>query len=89
MIKADNSLNGIGRWLLSDDAKNLIFLEACAASDLISDVFGYHVVQLGGYYPTKIMALSRIQHKILASLPGSTCSSSDLSSQNNPPKILT
>ncbi len=78
MIKADNSLNGMSRWLSSDDAKNLIFLETEAASDLISDVFGYHVVQLGGHYPTKIMALSRVQHKILASLPGTNSSSSDL-----------
>tara|TARA_B100000579_G_C22812838_1_gene846172 strand:- start:663 stop:1415 length:753 start_codon:yes stop_codon:yes gene_type:complete len=79
MIKTDNSLNGISQWFLSDDAKNLIFLETNAATDLISDVFGYHVVQLGDYYPTKIMALSRIQHKILAGLSGTIRSPSDLS----------
>ena len=78
MFKADNSLEGISRWLSSDDAKNLIVLETSAASDLISNVFGYHVVQIGDFYPTKIMALSRIQHKILAGLPGTICSPSDI-----------
>ena len=78
MIKADNSLNGISRWLSSDEAKNLIFLENRAAADFFLDVFGYYMVQLGDYYPTEIMASTRIQHKIVVGLSGTICSPSDL-----------
>ncbi len=78
MIKADNSLNGISRWLSSDEAKNLIFLENRAAADFFLDVFGYYMVQLGDYYPTEIMASTRVQHKIVVGLSGTICSPSDL-----------
>ena len=47
MIKADNSLYDIAKWMSSEDAKHLICLETSTASEFISDVFGYYVVQLG------------------------------------------
>lgn len=68
MIKADNSLYSIAEWMSSEDAKHLICLETSTASEFISDVFGYYVVQLGDYYPTQVMASSRMPHKILAGL---------------------
>ena len=76
MIKADNSLNGISRWLSSDEAKNLIFLESSAAADFF-DVFGSYMVQLGDYYPTEIMANPGAA-QILVGLSGTICSPSDL-----------
>ena len=77
MIKADNSLNGISRWLSSDEAKNLIFWRAVQLL-IFLDVLVITWFQLGDYYPTEIMASTRVQYKILVGLSGTICSPSDL-----------
>ena len=64
----DNKFKSIAGWLNSKDAERLVELEATLAKDLVSNLFGYNVVQLGAFYPGHVIKATRSSNKVLASL---------------------
>ncbi len=69
-MQKENRIHGVSEWFLNDDVEGLVDLEAGLANDLVSNLFGYNVLQLGSFYPNLVMNSCRIPNKILVSLGG-------------------
>ena len=68
IMRKENKIHSLSEWFVNDDVEGLIDLETGLASDLVSNLFGYNVLQIGSFYPKSVMNSCRIPNKILVSV---------------------
>ena len=56
--------NGLQRWFTTVAGTAVAAAEAALAAEVLSDLFGYHLLQLGRPYEASLLAGSRIGHHI-------------------------
>lgn len=55
-------------WYASPAGAHFAALEQHLVGGVLSDLFGYHVVQLGGHHPADLLGTSRISHRMVVDL---------------------
>jgi len=67
-------------WFESEPGHAVACAELQLAGDVLPDLFGYHVLQLGQAYSTPMIACSRIQHQLVIAT-GPACGGEGLSAR--------
>lgn len=56
---------GLADWLRSPAGRAVSAQEAAIAGEVLADLFGYHIVQLGDPYESPLISASRISHAVV------------------------
>ena len=56
---------GLADWLRSPAGRAVSAQEAAVAGEVLADLFGYHIVQLGDPYESPLISASRISHAVV------------------------
>lgn len=60
-----DGLNGLRQWFSSAPGIAVATLEQRLAREMLADLFGYHIVQIGDPNPTFLLEHSRISHRVV------------------------
>lgn len=63
----ETSVRGLARWFNSTAGSYLLDQEKQKISQLLPDIFGYHILQIGGIIHKHLLDSSRINHKVILS----------------------
>ncbi len=66
----------VDRWFRTDAGRSLLVVEAAAVADRLADLFGYHLVQIGGLAGTDFLESSRIVQRCVVDLSDARSASS-------------
>ena len=56
---------GLAAWLQGPAGRSVAEQESAIAGEILADLFGYHIVQLGNPYPAPLVGASRISHAVV------------------------
>ena len=62
---ANNSLGELNRWFTTVPGSAIAEIEQALAGEILPNLFGYHVVQIGAPHAAELIAHSRISHRVV------------------------